>query len=240
MNKIYLLYILLSISIIIFIYLNISNKSKSCSLCENFSYTMNDIDAYIYINLENRQDRKNLLLNEFKKLNIPENKIHKISGVSKPKNGHKGCVMSHILALELAKLNKWKMVAIFEDDMELNVSIDEYNRLLNKALQNDKWDMILLHGSYQEMKTPIDNDIYYLKHSTQSTGYIIKSDYYDTLLDLFKNCNNNMVDDKWGDMEHRMEPYALDQQWNKLIKKDNIIGFKTNLIKQRNIESSIN
>jgi GR25 family glycosyltransferase involved in LPS biosynthesis len=201
---------------------------------------MNDIDAYIYINLENRKDRKDLLLNEFKKVSIPENKIHKISGVSKPKNGHKGCVMSHILALELAKLNKWKMVAIFEDDMELNVSVNEYNRLLNKALQHDKWDMILLHGSYQEIKEPIDNDIYYLKHSTQSTGYIIKSNYYDTLLDLFKNCNNNMVDEKWGDMEHRMEPYALDQQWNKLIKKDNIIGFKTNLIKQRNITSSIN
>ena len=237
MNKIYLLYILLIISIILFIYLNSNN---SCSLCENFSYTIDDIDAYIYINLENRKDRKDLLLNEFKKLNIPENKIHKISGINKPKNGHKGCVMSHILALELAKLNKWKMVAIFEDDMELNVSIDEYNRLLNKVVQHNKWDMILLHGSFQEIKSPIDDDIYYLKHSTQSTGYIIKSDYYDTLLNLFKNCNNNMVDDKWGDMKNRMEPYALDQQWNKLIKKDNIIGFKNNLIKQRNITSSIN
>ncbi len=239
MNNIFILSIIVIIFIILFIILSF-NKSNNCSLCENFSYNMNNIDAYIYINLENRKDRKDLLLNEFKKLNIPENKIHKISGIYKPKNGHKGCVMSHILALELAKLNKWNMVAIFEDDMELNVSIDEYNRLLNKALQHDKWDMILLHGSYQEMKKPIDDDIYYLKHSTQSTGYIIKSEYYDTLLDLFKNCNNNMVDHKWGDMEHRMEPYALDQQWNKLIKRDNIIGFKTNLVKQRNISSSIN
>jgi hypothetical protein len=240
MNNKQVLYIILIILIILFIIMYFRSNNLKSFLCENFSYNMNDIDAYIYINLENRKDRKDLLLNEFKKVSIPENKIHKISGVSKPKNGHKGCVMSHILALELAKLNKWKMVAIFEDDMELNVSVNEYNRLLNKALQHDKWDMILLHGSYQEIKEPIDNDIYYLKHSTQSTGYIIKSNYYDTLLDLFKNCNNNMVDEKWGDMEHRMEPYALDQQWNKLIKKDNIIGFKTNLIKQRNITSSIN
>ena len=47
-----------------------------------------------------------------------------------------------------------------------------------------------------------------------------------------------MINDKWGLGYH--EPYALDQKWNDLIKKDKWIGFKTNLIKQRNISSSIN
>ena len=232
MKEFYVLFILIII-IIIFMYYN--TKTESFNNINN----INNIDAFIYINLENRLDRKELLLNELKKINIPENKIYKISGVPIPKNGHKGCVQSHILALELAKLNKWKNVAIFEDDLELNVSPDEFINKLNKALTKD-WNMIILHGSYQKIKQKInkEEDLHYLLYSTQSTGYIINENYYDTLLNLFRNCNNNMVNDKWGLGNH--EPYALDQKWNDLIKKDKWIGFKTNLVKQRNIKSSIN
>ena len=125
--------ILLPIFIILFIII-ISIYQNKCNEAFNNINNINDIDAFIYINLENRLDRKELLLNELKKINIPENKIYKISGIPIPKNGHKGCVQSHILALELAKLNKWKNVAIFEDDLELNVSPDEFKNKLNKAL----------------------------------------------------------------------------------------------------------
>jgi GR25 family glycosyltransferase involved in LPS biosynthesis len=228
--------IILLILILIIIILYYNNREE---FTDSTKITMDEIDAFIYINLENRVDRKELLLNEFKKLNIPENKIYKISGVPIPKNGHKGCVQSHVLALELAKLNKWKNVAIIEDDMELNVSPDEFKNKLNKALTK-KWDVIILHGSNQIKKTNIDSsdDLYYLEHSTQSTGYIINEHYYDTLLKLFRNCNNNMDKNKWRLGKH--EPYALDQKWNDLINKDKWIGFTPNLIKQRNISSSIN
>jgi GR25 family glycosyltransferase involved in LPS biosynthesis len=197
------------------------------------------IDAVVYINLEKREDRKELLLKEFEKMNINTNDIYRIAAVPKPKNGHKGCCQSHILALELAKLNNWDTVAIFEDDFELNVSPEEYNRLINKAINYPKWDVIVLHGSNQEKRKEIDNEMYYLKHSTQSTAYIIKKEYIDSLLNILKNCNSNMSSDYWGDGKTRWEPYALDQQWNKLIEKDNWIGFTTNIGKQREIASSI-
>ncbi len=204
---------------------------------ENFNNTDRKIDAVIYINLDNRQDRKELLLNEFQKINI--NNPYRIAGIPMPKNGHKGCCQSHILALELAKLNKWDTVAIFEDDFELNVSPAEYNRLVNKALKHTKWDVIILHGAYQKKKADIDDNMYYLNHSTCATGYIIKKEYIDTLIKLFNYCNSNMSSEHWEDNEKLWESYALDQQWNKLIEKDNWIGFKTNLGKQRNISSSI-
>jgi hypothetical protein len=217
--------------------------SLSCNICiehyENNHYNdnHNKIDAVIYINLESRIDRKELLLKEFEKINL--NNIYRIAAVPIPKNGHKGCCQSHILALELAKLNDWDTVAIFEDDFELNVTPEEYNRLINKALKYSKWDVIVLHGSNQKKKTEIDNDMYYLKQSTQSTAYIIKKEYIDSLLNIFKNCNSHMSPDHWGDVKNKWEPYALDQHWNKLIEKDNWIGFTTNIGKQRNIESSI-
>ena len=224
------------IFILIIIYI-VYTSNKNINRQELFT-SIQPIDAYIYINLDNREDRKKLILEEFKKLNIPEEKIYRIAAVRKPKNGHKGCVQSHILALKLAKLNKWNKVAIFEDDMELNVTPDEFNNKIKNALEYNKWDMLVLHGSFQEMKKDINNDMYYLNHSTQSTGYVIKSNYIDTLMNAFLLCNTHMSDDKWGNDKH--EPYALDQQWNALIKKDNWIGFKPNLIKQRESPSSIN
>ena len=57
--------------------------------------SVDDIDAFIYINLENREDRKKELLAELEKLGIPSSKIFKVSGVYIPDNGHKGCVQSH-------------------------------------------------------------------------------------------------------------------------------------------------
>jgi GR25 family glycosyltransferase involved in LPS biosynthesis len=210
---------------------------------ENFSDNYDNIDAFIYINLEDREDRKTQFLEELNKLEIPKNKIRKISGVRIPKNGHKGCIQSHILALQMAKLNKWKTVAIFEDDAELTVEPSVFRTMTDKAInittKGYQWDMIVLHGANQTKKSDIDDDIYYLKHSTQSTGYIIKDTYYDKLLNLFIHCNDMMSPNSW-EIEGSWEGHALDQMWNKLIEKDNWIGFKNNLLKQRNVSSSIN
>ncbi len=211
-------------------------------IIDNFSQWDDKIDAYIYINLENREDRKKLLLDEFKKLGISEDKIRKVSGVRIPKNGHKGCIQSHILALQMAKLNNWETVAIFEDDAELTVDANIFKNMITDAMSVDNWDVIILHGASQSIK---ENgaikghpELHYLKHSTQSTGYIIKNRYYDKLLNLFIHCNDMMSKDNW-ETPGSWEGYALDQQWNKLVQKDNWIGFKKNLLKQRAINSSI-
>ena len=51
-----------------------------------------------------------------------------------------------------------------------------------------------------------------------------------------------MIPEKWGacEKENGWEPYALDQKWNELIKKDNWYCPKKNLVKQRNSWSSTN
>jgi hypothetical protein len=210
-------------------------------LIDTFNQWQDKIDAYIYINLEDREDRKKTVLEELEKMGIPKNKIRKVSGVRIPKNGHKGCTQSHILALTMAKMNKWKRVAIFEDDMKLNVEPSEFTRILNKSLEldDDKWDVLILGGANQEKGDKIDEDMFYLKHSTTTTGYIVKQEYYDYLLDLFNDANNKMVPVKWGG-GNDWEPNAPDQRWNELIKVNKFIGFEPNLIVQGGSPSSIN
>jgi len=195
------------------------------------------IPGIVYINLENREDRKKLILEEFSKLGIPKDKIYRLAGIPIPKNGHKGCVQSHILALEIAKLNQWKYVAIFEDDAELTESPSKFKEKVSTAMALEKWDVILLHGANQVVKEKINDVMYYAKHSTQSTGYIIKEEYYDTLLELFKDCNMKMNKNHWE--KDGWESNALDQRWNELIEKDNWVAFNSNLMKQREINSSI-
>ena len=236
------LYILILIIVIIILIL-----ATFTHIIDNFSNQWNDkIDGIVYINLDKREDRKKLLLNELAKVEIDISKVNKVSGIYTPKNGHKGCVQSHILALNIAKLNKWKHILIFEDDMELNVSPDEFNTTINKALDymssnNVKWDVIMLATGWNE-KTPINakignNDLAKIISATTGSGYIVNSKYYDTLLDLYIYCNNNMTKNKWSGGTD-WEPYALDQQWIKYQQRDNWYGFTNDLIRQRNISST--
>ena len=89
---------------------------------------INKLDSIIYINLENRADRKELLMKELESVNTDMTKVQKVNGVFIPKNGHKGCVQSHITALNIAKMNRWKYTLIFEDE-NLCVVVYQFNTL---------------------------------------------------------------------------------------------------------------
>jgi hypothetical protein len=201
-----------------------------------------NIDGIIYINLENRDDRKELVLNELTKINTDMTKVQKVSGIYTPQNGHKGCIQSHLLALLIAKMNKWNNVLILEDDFELNVDPIDFNNKINYIFDyikdtNAKWDVVMIATAYAK-KENIDNVIVKINSATTGSAYIVNNTYYDTLINLFTNCNDKMSKDKWND--DNWEPYALDQQWLPFQMKDNWFGFNIDLSKQRNIRSSTN
>lgn len=119
---------------------------------------INQLDAIIYINLENRADRKDLLLKELEALGTNMSKVHKVSGIYMPKNGHKGCIQSHILALNMIKLNapRWRRVLILEDDAELTEAPDTFNEILGKALSrldeiDPDWNVLMLATAWKSL-----------------------------------------------------------------------------------------
>jgi hypothetical protein len=202
--------------------------------------------AVLYINLENREDRKELILKELEKMQVPADKIRKISGVHIPKNGHKGCIQSHILALRMAEMNGWDLTTIIEDDAELLIEPTEFISRLNNALnelEKVEWDVLSFSAANKILNEEESKKYRYvdkLDHVTTSTMYIIRKDYIPKLTKLFEHCNTMMTHNKWGDNDGH-EPYALDQKWNELVKKDNWFSLKgDNPITQRNIKSSIN
>ena len=208
---------------------------------ENFNNWDNNIDGIIYINLENREDRKVLILKELKKINTNMKKVNKVSGIYTPNNGHKGCVQSHIIALNIAIMNNWKYTLILEDDIELIVSPYEFNNMVSSALDymienNIDWDVIML-ATVNAKKYYSNEYLSKVINATTASGYIINSKYYKKLLDLFEKCNMHMSKDKWS-VNSRNEPYALDQQWLNLQETDNWFAFNNDLITQRLIRST--
>jgi hypothetical protein len=213
---------------------------------ENFTTQsgLNILGGIVYINLDNRPDRLKLIKDELIKLGADETKMHRVAGVYVPKNGHKGCIQSHILALRIAKLNNWSNVGIFEDDAELNEGItpEIFKERLAKGLEElpNDWDVLMLATANVD-KNPIPGktEIEKLVSSTTSSVYIVNKPYYDKILHLFEHCNTMMPADKWG-TDDGHEPYALDQKWTELQKKDNWYCYSKDLMKQRNIVSTIN
>ena len=282
-------YIVFIVLLLILIYV-LSNR-----YFENFfteQHGINRLDAIIYINLENRADRKDLLLKELETLNTNMSKVHKISGVYIPKNGHKGCIQSHILALNMCKLNNWDRVLILEDDAQLTTRPEIFNNIINKTLDyldtldatkknsthstqqtsedtqknndlnndlNNGWDVIMLATANkiisntttynktldidipitpeQEKETKQTLKLEKITSATTSSAYIVKNNYIDKILNLFKVCNNNMQHGKLSSNNH--ETYALDQQWITLQQQDNWFALSPDPIKQRAIWSTI-
>lgn len=229
---------------------------------------INRLDAIIYINLEARNDRKDLLMQELEKLKTDMSKVHKVSGVYMPKNGHKGCIQSHILALNMIKMNNWNRVLILEDDAELDMTPETVNSIINKSLEElDKdypeWNVIMLATANKVIDTdynklnnnnnkkllPINLEIY-ANEDKQDALKLEKlkkattSSAYIVKKEYAENILNLFNYCNYNMSPNKMtsngyEHWALDQRWAELQENNMWFCIDKDPIKQRNIWSTI-
>jgi GR25 family glycosyltransferase involved in LPS biosynthesis len=132
------------------------------------------IDKIVYINLEHRQDRRDIMQKFFEKGKIPLEKVIRLPAIKKIRGGL-GCLESHTQALKMAKENSWKNVLILEDDLEWLDLEGGYKRL-EELSQKPDWDVIMLVGWYWKYDFPRIYD------ANNAGAYLVNSSYYDTLL----------------------------------------------------------
>lgn len=148
---------------------------------------MNSIDKFIYINLKSRPDRNIEILNNLKKMNIPNEKIYRLDAVFNSL-GAIGCYLSHIKVLEYAIRNNLKTIAVLEDDFNF---IEDNNRVY-KELEifistKKKWDALLLcRGGICELKEMEFQNFYKINYCSSTAGYLIHYTFYEKALKLFK------------------------------------------------------
>ena len=165
------------------------------------------IDKVIYINLEERTDRRKKIENTLKKV-FPSDKIIRFNAI-KETPGFIGASKSHIACLDMAIKKKWTIM-IVEDDMEWHSDTASSLKILNKKI-NNPFDVIILGGTF-----PIYNTkTYKLYECNSGTAYIVSSDYCETLK---KNMSLGLENLQ---LINNYRLYALDIYWHKLQKKDN-------------------
>ena len=173
---------------------------------------ISDIKHSFYINLEFRTDRKRHVEEQLKIIGIESNRFNAI----KLPNGALGCSMSHLKCLEIAKENNWDHILIVEDDIKfLNPELfkEQINKFFN--LHSD-WDVVLIAGNNLPPHEIIDDTCVKVTQCQTTTGYIVKSHYYNTLIDNIRNGITNLIKEP---KQHYL--YAIDKFWFKLQQKDN-------------------
>jgi GR25 family glycosyltransferase involved in LPS biosynthesis len=173
---------------------------------------ISDILHALYINLEERTDRKKNTKKEFKKLKIP---IERFNAV-KLNSGRISCSMSHIKCLQKAIDNNWDHVLIVEDDIHF-MNPELFTHQLNKFLSSGiDWDVLFFAGNNLPPYQIFGDFCVKVSRCQTATGYLVKKHYYDTLL---KNMKEGMALLLKEPDKHFY--YAVDKYWFSLQQKDN-------------------
>jgi glycosyl transferase family 25 len=162
------------------------------------------VEKIVYINLAHRTDRKEAVLKELASVGIPDSKVLRFDAI-KHDDGAIGCTMSHIAVLKLAIENGWHNYLVVEDDAQWKDFQRGYNSLLTLHPEND---VVILGGTFSRFSGSK------LVHCQTTTGYVVKKEYYGTLL---ANFEEGLL--RLQETGIRLE-YAIDVYWNHLIKHD--------------------
>lgn len=172
---------------------------------------MDTIENCLYINLENRPDRKDHVENQLNQLNISYKRFNAI----RHQNGAAGCSLSHIKCIQIAQEEGWKNVMIVEDDINF-LDFKLFKTNLNKFLINEpNFDVVLLAGNNMPPYTQINDFCVKVSRCQTTTGYIVNSHYYKTLINNYKEGLLKLMK---SPEEH--VKYAIDKYWFNLQKKD--------------------
>jgi len=157
---------------------------------------MDNIDLWFYINLERRPDRKQEILAEFKRMEIPDSKIIRIDATDYKLKPAWGCSDSHNRGLEMVlKINDerkqkceslLKHVAMLEDDFNFKWSKEGVNHILSNAFAKHGHDykVIMLAANIRKTE-PCDETVDYVRHAQSTAGYVINVDFIPNLLSLW-------------------------------------------------------
>ena len=125
--------------------------------------------------------------------------------------GALGCSLSHLALLKYAKKHNLDHILIMEDDiMFLNPQIFIQN--INNFLSNHKdFDVLLIAGNNMGEYTRIDENCVKIQKCQTTTGYLVKSHYYDKLIHNFEQGINHLIKNI-----NLKDDYAIDQYWTAL------------------------
>lgn len=173
--------------------------------------SISEIKHALYINLEFRRDRRLHVENQLNSVGIRAERFNAV----KLADGALGCSMSHLKCLQMAKDKGWDHLLICEDDITFT-SPALFIQQFNKFLKNQsEWDVVLLAGNNMPPYKQVGDYCAQVTRCQTTTGYLIKSHYYDALIENIKRGMDMMVKNP-----DKRKIYAVDKFWFLLQDKD--------------------
>jgi hypothetical protein len=186
-----------------------------------------DIQNVLYINLDERTDRREQAEQEFKRVGLRAQRIQAV----KTKPGQLGCALSHIKCIEIAKEKGWDHVMVCEDDILFAKDAELVRQRINTFLsRHNDWDIIALGVNFIE-GVYLDDSAAQIKSAYCTTCYIVRKEYYDILLNNF-NVSAERLQNKTMNSE-------LDVIWHSLQRRDRWMTILPYLVIQRDGVSDI-
>jgi glycosyl transferase family 25 len=169
---------------------------------------INDIKNIFYINLDTRPDRKSFFENQMRMIGI--NNAKRFNAI-KHNIGAIGCSLSHLELLKYAKQENMDHILIMEDDIMFTRPKLFVYYLNNFLTKHKNFDVLLIAGNNMGEYTRLDNFCVKISKCQTTTGYLVKSHYYDRLIQNYEEGINNLKQNTT-----LMNKYAIDQYWTKL------------------------
>lgn len=174
------------------------------------------IDKIFVINLKHRTDRRENVVNEFKKAKIDNYEIFDAiqpktieeinkwnpkfvsekpdwlcSDFLKFRLGSLGCLLSHVEIMKTSLEKGYEQVLILEDDAEFRLgnykSFDEVLKSLELQLDDIKFDMFYFGGTHEQNKLlRVSENIFQTKGTGTTGAYVINSRGMKLILRLIK------------------------------------------------------
>ncbi|MCP5506584.1 MAG: hypothetical protein H7A38_06855 [Chlamydiales bacterium] len=200
--------------------------------------SLSQFDGIVYINLDRRTDRKEALTKELKRLKVDFSKVHRLQAVDLPLNGVRGCLLSHIKALDFVKSQGWKRGLILEDDVTCYCSKAKIERETKRFFEkfDGVWDVYLLGGAYFEVYHTYVEQVYRLRIAHRAHAYVVHPEYIPALRDCFQEAVDQTRDHLFL---QQSAGFATDAVWEKLQQKDRWFGCKDRLLNQSDGVSDI-
>ncbi len=170
-----------------------------------------NIDKIIYINLNKRPDRREQIENELNNFGL---EYERFEAIDVPYFGQLGCAISHLSVLKIARERGYKNILILEDDFTFTVTKDEFENQLNMFFNsNINYNVCMLSYNLNNYIETNYNFIFKALDVQTASGYIVNSNYYDKLINLFEPNIKVLYDTKCAS-------HALDVVWKTLQPND--------------------
>jgi glycosyl transferase family 25 len=181
------------------------------------------IDKIIYINLDDREDRRLVMKSFFERGHIPLEMVVRFPAIKRSR-GALGCAESHMEVLKLANKENWKNVLILEDDLEWTENFQDNYQKLEELTKLSNWDVIMLTGWYCEYNFPR------IFKANNTGAYLVNESYRNTLLNN-RQTSVNKIPGGIG-FGFNTEKYNADVHWHEIMKTDNWYGLNPCICRQ--------